>query len=86
VISGEHAFTFRVCSAAGQPIADVCDVAHSRHNAPLLAAAPELLAALIDVLSWAKSSHGAPADCDCARCEVVHIARAAIAEAKGGKP
>jgi hypothetical protein len=49
----------------------------------LAAAAPELLAALIDCKD-ALAGHVAYDDTDSAECEAYHAARAAIARAKGG--
>jgi hypothetical protein len=52
-------------------------------NTDLIAAAPELLAALIDCKD-ALAGHVAYDDTDSAECEAYHAARAAIAKAKGG--
>ena len=62
------------------PIADVCDQPAAEANARLIAAAPELLAALKDVLRIAQAaSVGVPGN-----SPRLDRARAAIAKAEGG--
>lgn len=52
----------------------------------LIAAAPDLLQTLRDLLPWAEGHHDGTKACDCDRCEALRAARAAIALAEGQAP
>lgn len=58
----------------------------AKANAALIAAAPDLLAALERAEGWVLGSHGehnVGGKCDCDRCETVRDVRAALAKARG---
>lgn len=82
-----HAHDYRLTKPDGSPLpvnAPFNDHSEQRANARLIAAAPDLLAALVYAEQILRKSDMAP-HCEdgCGHCDAAKAARAAIAKAKG---